>query len=94
MALVCLGFGRSRTHPSSKGCLGTVVEIVDGPALKLLGPGGLEERFLTRISSAGKESWYARGGETSGAFSEGKDRDCGRISHDVTWWRIVAGAEI
>ena len=32
------------------------VETVDGPALKLLGPTGLEERFLTRISSASKES--------------------------------------
>ena len=36
-----------------------VIETVDGPALKLLGPGGPEERFLTRISSAGKESWSA-----------------------------------
>ena len=25
---------------------------------------------------------------------EGKDRDCGRISRDVTWWWIVAGMEI
>ena len=70
------------------------VETIDGPALELLGPGGLEKRFLTRIPFAGKESWSARGGETSGASSEGKDRDCGRISHDVTWWRIVACAEI
>ena len=71
-----------------------VVETIDGPALELLGPGGLEEHFLTRISSAGKESWYARGGETSGAFSEGKDRDCGCISHVVTWWQIMVGMEI
>ena len=25
---------------------------------------------------------------------EGKDRDWGRISHAVTWWRIMAGVEI
>ena len=71
-----------------------IVETIDGPALELLGPGGLEERFLTRISSAGKESWSAQEGETSGASSEGKDRDCERISRMVTWWRIMAGVEI
>ena len=71
-----------------------VVETIDGPALELLGLGGLEKRFLTRIPFAGKESWSVRGGKTSGAPSEGKDRDCGRISRDVTWWRIVAGTEI
>ena len=71
-----------------------VVETIDGPALELLGLGGPEERFLTRISSAGKESWSAREGETSGVSSEGKDRDCGRISRVVTWWQIMVGTEI
>ena len=71
-----------------------VVETADGLALELLGPGGLDERFLTLISSAGKESWSAREGKTSGATLVGKDRDWGCISHVVTWWRIVAGAEI
>ena len=61
------------------------VETVDGLALKLLGPGGLEKHFLTRIPFAGKESWSAWGGKMSGVSSDGKDRDCGRISRDVTW---------
>ena len=52
-----------------------VVETVDGPALELLGLGGLEECFLTHISSAGKESWSAYGGKRSSVPSEGKDRD-------------------
>ena len=71
-----------------------VVKTVDGPTLEFLGPGGPEEHFLTHISSTDKESWSAQEGKTSGATLEGKDRDCGRISHVVTWWRIVAGAEI
>jgi len=71
-----------------------VIEIIDGPGLELLGPGGPEERFLTHIPFAGKESWSIRGGETSDAPSEGKDRDCGCISHDVMWWCIMAGIEI
>jgi len=61
-----------------------VIETVDGPTLKLLGLGGPEERFLTHIPFAGKESSSARGGKTFDATLEGKDRDCGRISHDVT----------
>ena len=35
--------------------VGTAVETI-GLALKLLGPGGPEKLFLTRIPSAGKES--------------------------------------
>ena len=70
------------------------VETVDGPALKLLGPGGPEERFLTHIPFAGKESWSAWEGETSGVTLVGKDIDWGHISHVVTWWRIMVGAEI
>ena len=34
----------------------TSTSRVDGPALELLGLGGPEERFLTRISSAGEDS--------------------------------------
>ena len=34
-----------------------VVETVDGPALELLGLGGLKEHFLTRISYVGNECW-------------------------------------
>ena len=71
-----------------------VVETVDGPALKLLGLGGPEERFYDLYPFTGKESWSVRGGETFGASLVGKDRDCGRISHDVTRWWIVAGTEI
>ena len=70
------------------------VETIDGPALELLGPGGLKKRFLTHIPFAGKESWSVQRGETSGASSEGKDRDCGHVSRDVTWWQIVAGVKI
>ena len=73
--------------------IGTVVETI-GPALEFLGPGGLEKCFVTRIPSAGKESWSAREGETFGTTLVGKDMDCGRTSHDVTWWCIVAGMEI
>ena len=72
--------------------VGTAVQII-GLALELLGPGGPEKRFLTRIPSTGKESWSVRGGETSDASLVGKDRDCGRISRDVMWWRIKVGAE-
>ena len=71
-----------------------VIETIDGPALKLVGLHELEECFLTRISSTGKESWSAQEGKMSGMSSEGKDRDCGHISRDVTWWRIMAGVEI
>ena len=70
------------------------IETIDGLALELLGSGRPEEHFLTRIPFAGKESWSVRGGETSCAPSEGKDRDCGRISRDMMWWQIVAGMEI
>ena len=73
--------------------IGTAVETI-GLALGLLGLGGPEKCFLTRISSARKESWSAQEGETSGATLVGKDRDCGRISCDVTWWSIMAGMEI
>ena len=38
--------------------VGMAVETV-GPALELLGPGGLEKSFSTRIPSVGKESWSA-----------------------------------
>ena len=65
--------------------IGMAVEII-GPALKLLGLGGPEKRFLTRIPSVGKESWFAREGETSGVTLVGKDRDWGRISRVVMWW--------
>ena len=71
-----------------------VVETGDGPALELLGLGGLEECFLTCIPFAGKESWSTQGGKPFGAPSEGKDRDCGRISYNMMWWQIVAGVEI
>ena len=73
--------------------VGTTVKTI-GPALKLLGLGGLEKWFVTRIPSTEKESWSAREGETSGTTLVEKDRDRGRISHDVTWWCIVAGTEI
>ena len=33
-----------------------VVEIIDGPALEVLGPGGPEERFFDLCPFAGKES--------------------------------------
>ena len=72
--------------------VGTAVETV-GPALELLGLGGLEKSFLTRIPSVGKESWSARECETSSAILVGKDWDRGRISRDVTWWCIMAGSE-
>ena len=49
-----------------------VVKTVDGLALELLGPGGLEERFLTRISSAGKESWTTQEGENVRGIFGGK----------------------
>ena len=71
-----------------------VVKTIDGPALELLGPGGPEKHFFTRIPFVGKESRSIRGGETSGASLEGKDRDCGCISHDVTWWCIMVGMKI
>ena len=61
------------------------IETIDGPAIELLGPGESEKCFLTRIPFAVKESWSAQGGETSGASLEGKDMDCGRISHDMMW---------
>ena len=35
--------------------VGTAIEAI-GPALELLGPGGPEKWFLTRIPSVGKES--------------------------------------
>ena len=73
--------------------VGTAVETI-GPTLELLGLGGLEKWFLTRIPSAGKESWSAREGETSGVTLVGKDRDWRRIPRVVTWWRIVVGAEM
>ena len=63
-----------------------VVETADGLALKLLGPARPEERFLDLYLFAGKESWSTRGGKTSSVPLEEKDRDCGRISHDVMWW--------
>ena len=71
-----------------------VVETVDGPALELLVLGGPKERFLTRIFSAGKESWSAWEGETSDATLVGKDRDWRRVPRMVMWWRIMVGAEI
>ena len=80
----------SLTGPS---IIGTAVETI-GPALELLGPGRPEKWFLTRIPSAGKESWFAQEGETSGATLVGKDKDYGRISRNMSWWCIVAGAEI
>ena len=64
--------------------VGTAVETV-GLALGLLGLGEPEKRFLT---------WSVREGETSDATLVGKDRDWGRISRVVTWWRIMAGMEI
>ena len=70
------------------------VKTIDGPALELLGLGGPEECFLTHIPFAGKESWSARGGEISGVPLEGKDRDWGRISCIMMWWRIMVGMEI
>ena len=73
--------------------VGTAVKII-GSALELLGLGGLEKHFLTHIPSVGKESWSGREGETSGVTLVGKDRDWGRISRMVTWWRIMAGMEI
>ena len=73
--------------------VGAAVETI-WLALELLGPGGLEKCFLTRIPSAGKESWSAQEGETSGMTLVGKDWDRGRISHDVTWWCIMVGTEI
>ena len=73
--------------------VGTAVETV-GPALELLGLGGLEKSFLTRIPSVGKESWSAWEGETYCAILVGKDRDRGRISRNVTRWCIVAVSEI
>ena len=73
--------------------VGMAVETV-GPALELLGPGGPEKSFLTRIPSVGKESWSAQEGKMSGVILVGKDRDRGRISRDVTWWCIMAGTEI
>ena len=72
--------------------VGTTIETI-GTTLEFLGPGGLEKFFLTRIPSVGKESWFAQEGETFGVILVGKDRDHGRISHDVTWWCIVAGSE-
>ena len=71
---------------------GTAVETV-GPVLELLGLGGPEKSFLTRIPSVGKESWSAWEGETPSAILVGKDRDRGRISRDFTWRCIVAGSE-
>ena len=73
--------------------VGTAIETI-GPALELLGPGGPEKCFLTRIPSAGKECWSAQEGETFGVTLVGKDRYCGRISYDVTWWCIMVGTEI
>ena len=73
--------------------IGTAIETI-GPALKLLGPGGPEKWFLTRIPSVGKESQSAWEGKMSGVTLVGKDRGCRRISRDVTWWCIVAGMEI
>ena len=64
--------------------VGTAVETI-GSALELLGPGGPEKCFLTHIPSVGKESWFAREGETSGTTLVAKDRDWGCISHVVTW---------
>ena len=81
--------------------VGTAVETI-GPALELLGLGGPEKCFLTRIPFVGKESWSAREGKTSDVTLVGKcqnfgvnrkDRDRGRISHDLTWWCIMAGTE-
>ena len=71
-----------------------VVETVDGPALKLLGLGGPEERFFDLYPFTGKESWSIREGKTFGVTLVGKDRDCGRISRVVTWWQIMVGTEI
>ena len=73
--------------------VGMAVETI-GLALELLGLGGPEKCFLTHILSAGKETWFAREGKMSGATLVGKDRDWGRISRMVTWWRIMAGMEI
>ena len=50
-----------------------MIETIDGLALELLGLGGLEERFLTRISSAGKESWTTREGENVRGVFGGKE---------------------
>jgi len=72
--------------------IGMAIEIV-GPALELLGLGGSEKYFLTHISSMGKESWFAQEGEMSDVILVGKDRDCTRISCDVTRWCIMAGSE-
>ena len=54
-----------------------VAKTVDGPGLELLGPGGLEERIFDSYPFAGKESWSAWEGKTSGATLVGKDRDWG-----------------
>ena len=73
--------------------VGTAVETV-GPALELLGLGGLEKSFLTRIPFVGKESWSAQEGKMSSVILVGKDRDRGRVSRDVTRRCVVAGSEI
>ena len=86
--LVYLALGRSWTHP----LLGWPSRLLGRP-LDSWAQAGQRRSFLTRIPSVGKESWSAQEGETFGVILVGKDRDHGRISHDVTWWCIVAGSE-
>ena len=61
-----------------------------GLTFELLGP----ERAGEVLFDLYDESRPAWGGETSGKFFEGKDRDCVCISHGVMLWQIVVGMEI
>ena len=52
-------------HIGGPSLVGTAIEII-GPALELLGLGGLGKTLLTHMPSMGKGSWSAQEGETSG----------------------------
>ena len=86
--LVYLCLSRSQAHPS----LGWPSRL-SGQPLDFLGPYGPKKKFSDPYPLCGKRVRSAWESEPSDAILVGKDRDRGRISHDMTWWRIVAGSE-
>ena len=81
--LASLSPGRLRAHPSLGRPLGS-------GAL-----GGPERKALLPMSPWwGESPGPPREGEPLGAIFVGRDRDCVRVSRDVTWRCVVAGSEI
>ena len=69
--------------------VGTAIKTI-GPALALLGLGGLEKKLFDPYPLCGKRVQSAWEGEPSSTILVGKDRDHGRVSRDVTR-RCVVG---